>query len=396
MISIIDRIAKGIDGLIDKGVVSSDKAIILFGLHRYSYAMRTILSHRDIEVTAFLSDDEVEVTKTRRNIKDFACRYFKSERDVIEILVLGKEQLSSKKQIVILVAEKEYEEKKGLLINAGYKENIDFFAVYDFYEKDIDGKIQGMRKLSLDEIKDCSRNMLKIIDEYCNTNNLRYWVCGGSMLGAVRHKGFIPWDDDIDIFLPISDYMRLLKEFPKSDRYTFRGFGPDGGDGFYYPFVKMIDNTTYLDDDMNIVRELSGAFLDIFPLVGVPKDEDERIVFFSEYKELERSIVQDFYASDGDLSVFDRRFTEQESFLKKYDFDSSEYVGVLGTWYGVNDSTHREVYDKTIRMKFDDLVVNVPGGYDEYLSKLYGTDYMEIPPLSKRQTLHIINAYKVN
>ena len=396
MISVIDRIAKGIDSLIEDGVISKDKSIVLFGLHRYSFAMRTILSHRNIEVYAFISDDEEEIIKTRRSVKDFACRYLRSERDAIELLTLGKDIISSNKSHVILLAEDKYDDKKDKLIAAGYIENEDFYKVYGFYEEDIDGVIGNKKLLDLDQIKKYEREMLSLVDGICKDNNLRYWVCGGTMLGAVRHQGFIPWDDDIDIFLPLDDYMKFMEIFPRSDRYSLKGYGPHGGDGFYYIFAKLIDKDTLLDDDLIIVRELTNLFIDIFPLVGLPSDHEERNKYFVDYQEVEKSIIQEFYASDGDLSVFERRFSEQEAFLKKYGFDDAKYVGVLGTRYGNRDCTTKAAYKSTLRMKFDDIEVNVPTGYDEYLSNLYGDDYMSIPPISKRKSLHTLKAYKAN
>ncbi len=394
MISVINRITNGIDGLIEEGIVSKDKYIVLFGLHRHSFAMRTILAHRNIQVYAFLSDDEEAIIKTRRRVKDFACRYLRSDRDAIELLTLGKDSIANNRKHVILLAEEKYDEKKEKLLNAGYIENKDFYKVYGFYEDDIDGVISNKKMLDLDQIKAYEREMLKLVDAICRNNNLRYWVCGGTMLGAVRHQGFIPWDDDIDIFLPLEDYMKFMEIFPHSDRYSIKGYGPNGGDGFYYIFAKLLDNQTLLDDDLVIVRELTNIFIDIFPLVGLPEAQEEREKFFVDYQECEKSIIQDFYATDGALSVFEKRFPEQERFLRKYKFDESSYVGVLGTRYGNRDCTTRDAYKSTLRMKFDDIEVNVPVGYDEYLSNLYGDDYMSIPPVSKRKSIHMLKAYR--
>ncbi len=392
MISFIREISDGIDNLINNGIISSSKRIVVYGLDRYSFAIRTILSHRGLSTSAFISEDEALVLRTRRQIKDFACRYFKSDRDVIEILNLEKKSPVSD-DVVMLLAEPFSEKKKDLLKQYGFKEDLDFYEVYDFYDEAIDGVIVGKKKMELQDIQHCSREMLKVLDKFCRENGLRYWASGGTMLGAVRHKGFIPWDDDVDIHMPMQDYMKLLNEFPKNNRYYFKGFGPNGGGEFHDTFARLIDDDTILDHNMKIVRELSGIGVDIFPLIGVPDDPVERKMFFRKYQELEKSILQDFYDSDGDLEVFKRRFPEQEAFLKKIDFDDANYVGVIGTAYGENDYTSKHVYDETIRVKFDDAEVNVPKGYDEYLSALYGTDWMELPPMSKRVTVHTINAY---
>ena len=394
MISFIREIANGIDELISAGVISASKRIVVYGLDRYSFAIRTVLSHRDLVTSAFVSEDEALVLRTRRQIKDFACRYFRNDRDAIDILNMDRTSVMTDGTIILL-AEPYYEKKKELLNIHGFIEGVDYFEAYDFYDETIDGVIAGKKKLDLVDIQECGREMLKILDKFCRDNGLRYWASGGTMLGAVRHNGFIPWDDDVDIHLPMKDYMRLLTEFPKGGRFYFKGFGPNGGGEFHDNFARLIDGNTILDHNMKIVRELSGIGVDIFPLVGVPDDAEERKMFFRGYQELEKSILQDFYGTDGDLEVFKRRFPEQEAFLTKIDFDDANYVGVIGTAYGENDFTHKEVYDETLRFKFDDLEVNVPKGYDEYLSSLYGSDWMELPPVSKRKSLHTINAYKV-
>ena len=389
MVSLIEKIANGIDKLISQGILNKEQDIILFGLDRYSFAMRTILSHRGYEVSAFLSDDENDVMKTRRIVKDFACRYFRSERDVIDIYYID-DDAEIIQDAVILLAVKDYMTKKSLLEKKGFTADRDFHLVYDFYNPEIDDVIKGKEEIDTNGIKSIAKDMLKILDDYCLKHDLRYWVSGGTMLGTVRHKGYIPWDDDIDIFLPYKDYIRLLNEFPQSDRYSFRWWGEYLG-----VFAKFTDNQTYLDHDVKVVRNLTGVWVDILPIIGLPDDMDEMRMFFREFQELEKSILQDFYAEDGNAGVFARRFLEEKSYLERYDFDQSKYVGVLGTAYGDRDYVRRTVYDNTIRMPFEDIEVNVPEGYEEYLTNLYGSNWMIPPEESKRTTAHDIKAYRV-
>lgn len=92
-----------------------------------------------------------------------------------------------------------------------------------------------------------------------------------------------------------------------------------------------------------------------------------------------------------------RRFSKwydcQKEFLGRYDFDKASYVGVLGTIYGEKDCTARKVYEETLRMPFEDIVVNVPAGYGEYLGNLYGDDWMRLPKESQRKSHHDMQAY---
>jgi lipopolysaccharide cholinephosphotransferase len=135
------------------------------------------------------------------------------------------------------------------------------------------------------------------------------------------------------------------------------------------------------------------VWVDVFPLIGLPDDAKERHLFFTEYKELEKRIWEDFYAQDGDISVFSKWFPRQKEFFQRYEFDRTEYVGVLGTAYGERDSTGRAVYEQTLRLPFENIEVNVAAGYQEYLDHLYGTDWMQLPEESKRKSHHELKAY---
>ncbi len=247
--------------------------------------------------------------------------------------------------------------------------------------------------MTMKEMQTTEKNILSYVDHVCRKHNLRYWVCGGTLLGTIRHKGFIPWDDDIDIFLPLQDYRRLIEIFEENEQYTMMGMGTSEVNDYTDMFAKVVDKNTILIEDIGTVRKINPVWIDVFPLVGLPGDEEERLVFFKKYKEVKRRIWEDFYASNGSTGVFSKWYGKQKEFLEKYDFDNSEYVGVLGTVYDERDATTRRVYESTIRMSFEDIEVNVPVGYQEYLDNLYGKDWMQLPDESKRQSHHDIESY---
>ncbi len=391
--SLIGEIANGLDKLIDSGKLNGGSRIALYGLDRYSFAMRTILEHRGLSVSCYVSEDEAEVIKKRREIKDFACKFLSADRDVIDILGLT-EYLDSHKGSMLLIADAAYKDIASRLGALGLKEDKVFFKICDFFDEEIEEIVSGRRLLSVDEMKAKEKAMLSYIDEYCRKNGLRYWVCGGTLLGAVRHKGFIPWDDDIDVFLPMPDYLKFTESFRDDPDYELMGYGTEGGEDFIEPFAKLLDKDTVLDESIGTLRKLSAVWVDVFPLVGLPDDDKERHRFFSEYREIEKSAWQDFYKTDGDIGVFKTWFVKQKEYLHRYDFDNAGYVGVLGTKYDEKDCTTRPVYDDTIRMKFEDIEVNAPAGFKEYLSNLYGSNYMDLPPIEKRITIHDIKAYE--
>lgn len=250
-----------------------------------------------------------------------------------------------------------------------------------------------MRIINIEEKKQLMLDMLVEIDTFCREKDIKYFLAGGTLIGAVRHKGFIPWDDDIDIFLPWQDYQKLMKVFQETKRYGILGFGTAEINDFPDPFAKVVDKRTLIDEDIGTVRKVNPLCIDVFPLIGLPEESKERYAFFERYKELNRQIWQEFYATNGRTDLFSLWFPKQKEFLSKYDFDKASHVGVLGTAYGEKDCTTRQVYKETIRMPFEDIEVNVPMGYQEYLDNLYGKDWEKIPEEGKRKTHHNTSFY---
>ncbi len=131
-----------------------------------------------------------------------------------------------------------------------------------------------MDYLSLKEIQNEEKAVLKEVINYLDTNNIKYYMLGGTMLGAVRHKGFIPWDDDIDISICRPDYDKLIELLKKTstklnDSLEFVGFELGNG---VYPFLKVINHDITLEQDIEVEKNL---WIDVFPLDKVPEDDDE-------------------------------------------------------------------------------------------------------------------------
>jgi lipopolysaccharide cholinephosphotransferase len=392
--SLIGEVARGIDSLIGKKVINNDRKIILYGLDRYSFAMRTILSNKGYNnIECYISNDEAAVVAHNSDIKNFVCRYLNGTSDIINVCTIKDRLVPFDKNAVILVASRTYSEVKDVLEDLGYSEDIHFYNVCDFEDEELDNLFKGKRRMTLKEMQQTEKEILRYVDELCVKNNLRYWVCGGTLLGTIRHKGFIPWDDDIDIFLPWEDYLKFIDIFEENEDYAMLGMGTSKVNDFSDIFAKVVYKKTVINEDIGTVRKVNPLWIDVFPLVGLPKDDDERTLFFKKYQELNRQIWEDFYATNGSLDVFPKWYPKQREFLERYDFDRSEYVGVLGTAYGERDSTTRGVYSDTQRKPFEDIGVNVPIGYKEYLDNLYGRDWMQLPDESKRQSHHEVEAY---
>lgn len=390
--SIIKGIANGISALIDKAIITNGTRIVLYGLDDFSFGMRTVLSNFGYPVDSYVSDDRASLQRVRRSVKALS-RYINSDRDIIRICNVEERLIPYDEDAVILIASKNYEDVKDRLEAMGYKEGENFYCVYDWQKDSFMDTVQGKRAITFHEMQEKEKRMLAFADDFCRARGIRYWVCGGTLLGTVRHKGFIPWDDDVDIFMPWKDYQRFVTEFDGNQEYNLMGPDTISRENYIRLYSKIIDKETIIREDGKVCRFIHPVAIDVFPLIGLPDDAEERKLYFADFIELERRILENFYALNGDLKVYDKWYPKQKEFLQKYDFDAQNYVGVLATAYGEKDCTTRSVYDETIRMPFEDIEVNVPVGYKEYLDNLYGKGWMELPDESKRGSRHNMVAY---
>lgn len=243
--------------------------------------------------------------------------------------------------------------------------------------------------------------LLVKLDSVCKKYNLRYWLDGGSLLGAVRHHGFIPWDDDIDIVMPRKDYDKL-SSIAKSE-FCFPFFYQDIYAENNYPGIhaKLRDcRTTAIAKNWLFNDICQGIFIDIFPMDGVPQDRSEfdmlaniayqkskSIRFYYEYERIlslnprirkllnsrkykARKIV-------GDGKDYVRAFQEYENMFKVYDYDKSQQVGPIAFTLETKRQIafDHKLYDETIFVNFESINVPIPVGFDSILKTYYGEDY---------------------
>ena len=249
-------------------------------------------------------------------------------------------------------------------------------------------------------------DMMKWFHQFCVENELRYYVLGGTMLGAARHKGFIPWDDDIDIGMPRADYNKLEKIMGKnifSNKYVIETPNTDEKD-YYYPFAKIYDTETTLVENTRF-KIKRGIYLDIFPLDGAGNNIEESQKnykhIFWKYNLLLTRIggVRKGRSLFKNLSVIAARLIpnvilSNKKILKdlvelcaKIDFDSSSWFGnMVGAW------RFKEVMPKTVLgtpklYEFEDIMVYGAENANEYLTRLYG-NWRELPSEEKRKSHH--------
>ena len=264
-----------------------------------------------------------------------------------------------------------------------------------------------MRELTENEIREELFQILCDFIDYCDGHGLRYCLCAGTMLGAARHKGFIPWDDDIDVYMPRPDFDRFHELFqtePVGRQYKLIGI--NAGEGFW-PFAKMINTRIAVENPYTTTDR--NLWVDIFPMDGLPEDEkeSERILAQSlpcrkkidrcnakigAGKNKLRAILKIpmilFYKAVG-AEHYGKKL---DKLARGYDFESSEYIGEIVWSLGAKERMKKESFLPFSEVEFHGRLVNAPGEWDAYLRTLYG-NYMELPPEEKR-IRHGFLAYK--
>lgn len=263
------------------------------------------------------------------------------------------------------------------------------------------------RQLTLEEIKKTELNILLELKKATEENNLRFFISGGSLLGAVRHQGFIPWDDDIDVCMSRPDYDKLCqlyqegKVFP--DYIELQCYENHTGD---FPFIKLLDTRTQIEEKY-VEGMVKSLWVDILPVDGFPEDEAEVIRIQKKAVRYRKGLMLKF-AKPGKGKTMAKRLLKPlvilalkpfsvewfDKMLKKqiapYPYETCKYVGVY-TWglYGLGERMLKEEFEKTVPVTFEGYEFNTFSCWHEYLSGLYG-DYMQLPPEEKRQTHNMI------
>ena len=277
----------------------------------------------------------------------------------------------------------------------------------------------NLKKMNTEEIKKCELNLLSAFAQFCDKNNLKYYLTYGTLLGAVRHKGFIPWDDDIDVMMPRPDYDKFIEltGFSKiNDSYETRLYKNCSHPNIY-PYAKLIDNSTIVYEKGKAKKNVSGIWIDIFPLDGYPDWEAADSItalnakdLFNKYRKLRNM---------QDLCTTNPLYVNQNIIKKIIKFSLLPFIrlqSVKKLCKKIEDNAQKYNYEKCdavadliwgdrwdIRIKkselepaelmyFEGLQFKVPHGWDSFLKLLYG-NYMQLPPEDQRIT-HGFNAYK--
>lgn len=270
-------------------------------------------------------------------------------------------------------------------------------------------------ELKLEEVKRIALDILAYVDAICQVNNLRYSIYYGTLLGAVRHQGFIPWDDDIDIVMPRNDYQKLLNILEKDERYLL--LDQQTRQNYRYTFAKVVDTTTKAKSTQYFGSEDIdyGVFIDIFPMDGVPEEKSEKNKFWQECESYRKKMLDtmgfayarsnSLFKSIGKLILrypYHRKLKQQgnynywrgkyEKSANRYNFDESKYCGFMETVnndWGVFPVSWFDEFETII---FEGIKVRTIRAKEEFLSTRYG-DYMRLPSKNEQITHHPYKFY---
>lgn len=268
--------------------------------------------------------------------------------------------------------------------------------------------------MELKELQSIELEILKAFHNFCEQHHLKYYLAGGTLLGAIRHKGFIPWDDDIDVCMPRPDYMRFqhLVQSGTLDEHRkviCRNFDPN----LHSYIIQIYDQRTEIVFDNYRVPHKMGCWLDIFPIDGVETDLRARKRHFKMMRlllDLHICCITKFGGKRRNslitvLQFFtlpflpfirlagDNFYLNQIDHLsQKCDYSASEYVGCVAGRAGEKETMKKVRMEPAVLVDFEGSQFYAMANYDEYLTNLYG-DYMTPPPKANQISRHTLQAY---
>ena len=262
-----------------------------------------------------------------------------------------------------------------------------------------------MKKIELKELQKLETEILLDIDRVCRKNKIKYSIFAGTLIGAIRHKGFVPWDDDIDVILPREEYNRFIEVYSKEKAKIFDVASSETNKEYPFPYVKIYNNTTISKEEKNKEIKDLGVFVDVFPLDNIStKNKNKRL------KKIDKAVKLTYMLSFDDsyykqkpiykriirslLKIVGSRF-----FIKRLtkmciveNKNKCDEIGLLISGTGNKNSWPREYFDSYIEVDFDGNKFFSIKEYDSLLRQRYG-DYMKFPPKSDRIGHHYINAF---
>ena len=254
----------------------------------------------------------------------------------------------------------------------------------------------------MNELQKIEFDLFICFDSICQKLNINYFLLSGSALGAVRHAGFIPWDDDLDVGMFRDDYNKFIEMAPKFlPEYMFlQNYKSDPA--FPLAFSKLRNsNTTFIETALANFNMNHGIYIDIFPLDGYPNTASEQKQLKRKKRNYRRKLLCGFDMPRGlkggalawVLRVLGyhkktaKILAAYEAYISKYSVKDSDIICSHGNRYGEKDYIPKDCYGEGTLLEFEGVRVRIPEKYDEYLMRLYG-DWRTPPPVDERKEIH--------
>jgi len=258
-----------------------------------------------------------------------------------------------------------------------------------------------------EELKKIGLDCLLAVHRFCEEHQIMYSLACGTLIGAVRHKGFIPWDDDVDIYMLRDDYNRFLSSF-KDDAGIYRAISLETSKKWRLPYAKVYDSRTMLIEHANTNNSSIGFGIDIFPIDAVPDSYSEwqryekQRVFLQRVFAMKKIVWRKGRSLKKNLFLYTmktlmlpvsmRHFAEYiDCYSQKYNTSSTAFLAenCFGT---PNNRFERNDFSCTVDLSFENYLLKAMSGYDNYLRAFYG-DYMKLPPVEKQITHHTFDVF---
>lgn len=263
-------------------------------------------------------------------------------------------------------------------------------------------EISNLRKLQLEELK-----ILKMFKKICEENDLRYYLLGGTLLGAVRHDGFIPWDDDVDVCMPREDYEKFQKiaDVQLEKPYYLRSL--ENNNDYRYCFARIATENMKIKNSSANIPRIEDVWIDIIPLDGMPAGKAKNFfhkahMYFwrsmnqiGQYDEIvdqkrKRGKIEALLVKIAGWKIWRnmadyRKCTRKiQKVLKKYKYDDCDTIINYMAAYGFDETFQKNWFGKGREYSFEDDSFVGPDDHDKVLRQIYGSDYMQLPPEDQR------------
>lgn len=264
-----------------------------------------------------------------------------------------------------------------------------------------------MKKINKEKQKELMIGVLKYFDQICRDNGIKYSLIGGSLIGAVRHKGIIPWDDDIDVILSKDNYDKIIKLLKENNDSRYQLLDNSASKDYFFPFPKLVDTKTYLVEPLSL-KQISqyGIYVDIFCYINVSDDTKKAIKTLNKIKFINGLISRKKLSFDQGIKKAIINITRNiissiigsrnlikiaNSIYNKQNMDTKYVISNWPIYENKKEIQLSKNIEDYIDMPFENMTAMIFKNYDSILTTTFG-DYMKLPPEDKR-VCHGLEAY---